>query len=163
MALGGNFYEMQPSIGRFDASYGSILRGDGKGNFTPLLPSKTGFILRGAVRDIKKVGKYIVVSANNAPLQEYLERWIDYASKANHDVSKEHLSRRLVRRLKDRASTRRPDSASTRAAAAGLRTERQHRRHRRGDGRRATNRPSRPSLSRRDTRLVAGWAYLHPE
>jgi enediyne biosynthesis protein E4 len=69
IALGGNFYEMQPSIGRFDASYGSILRGDSKGNFTPLLPSQTGFILRGAVRDIKKVGKYIVVSANNAPLQ----------------------------------------------------------------------------------------------
>ena len=64
---------------------------------------------------------------------------------------------------KDRAPTRRPDSASTRAAAAGLRTERQHRRHRRDDGRRATNRPSRPSLSRRDTRLVAGWAYLHPK
>ena len=71
IALGGNFYEMQPSIGRFDASYGSILRGDGKGNFTPLLPSQTGFILRGAVRDIKKVGKYIVVSANNAPLQVF--------------------------------------------------------------------------------------------
>jgi enediyne biosynthesis protein E4 len=71
IALGGNFYEMQPSIGRFDASYGSILKGDGKGNFTPLSPSQTGFILRGAVRDIKKVGKYIVVSANNAPLQVF--------------------------------------------------------------------------------------------
>ena len=69
VALGGNFYEMQPSIGRFDASFGSILRGDGKGNFTPLSAIQTGFVLRGAVRDIKKVGDKIVVAANNRPLQ----------------------------------------------------------------------------------------------
>jgi enediyne biosynthesis protein E4 len=69
LAIGGNFYEMPPSVGQFDASYGSILWGDGKGHFTPLLASQTGFILRGGVRDIKKVGNYIVVSSNNAPLQ----------------------------------------------------------------------------------------------
>ena len=69
VALGGNFYEMQPSIGRFDASYGSILRGDGNGNWTPLSPLQTGFVLRGAVRDIKKVGNKIVIAANNKPLQ----------------------------------------------------------------------------------------------
>ncbi len=76
IALGGNFYEMPPSIGRFDASYGSILWGNGQGGFTPLLPAQTGFILsaetpmeRGAVRDIKKVGNHIVVASNNAPLQ----------------------------------------------------------------------------------------------
>jgi enediyne biosynthesis protein E4 len=71
LALGGNFYEMAPSIGRFDASYGSILRGDGKGNFKPVNPNETGFVLRGAVRDIKKVGKYIVVSKNNAAMQVF--------------------------------------------------------------------------------------------
>ena len=69
--LGGNFYEMQPSIGRFDASFGSVLRGDGKGNFTPLSPLQTGFVLRGAVRDIKKVGDKIIVAANNEPLQVF--------------------------------------------------------------------------------------------
>ena len=71
VALGGNFYEMQPSIGRFDASYGSILRGDGRGNFTPIQPTQSGFILRGAVRDIKKVGSKIVVVANNETLQVF--------------------------------------------------------------------------------------------
>jgi enediyne biosynthesis protein E4 len=71
VALGGNFYEMAPSIGRFDASYGSILRGDGKGNFKPVNPNETGFVLHGAVRDIKKVGKYIVVAKNNAALQVF--------------------------------------------------------------------------------------------
>ena len=69
IALGGNLHEMQPSIGRFDASYGSILWGNGKGSFTPLLPPQTGFILRGAVSDIKKVGNYIVVASSNAPIQ----------------------------------------------------------------------------------------------
>ncbi len=78
VALGGNFYEMQPSIGRFDASFGSILlqrkpseRGDGKGNFKSLPPSQTGFILRGAIRDIKKVGDKILVASNNEPLQAF--------------------------------------------------------------------------------------------
>ena len=71
LALGGNFYETAPSIGRFDASYGSILRGDGKGNFKPVNPNETGFVLRGAVRDIKKVGKYVVVAKNNAALQVF--------------------------------------------------------------------------------------------
>jgi enediyne biosynthesis protein E4 len=71
LALGGNFYEMTPSIGRFDASFGSILRGDGKGNFKPVNPNETGFVLRGAVRDIKKIGKYIVVAKNNAAMQVF--------------------------------------------------------------------------------------------
>ena len=71
IAIGGNFYEMQPSIGRFDASFGSILKGDGVGNFTPQNALETNFILRGAVRDIKRVGNMIFVAANGQPLQVF--------------------------------------------------------------------------------------------
>lgn len=69
IAIGGNFYEMQPSIGRFDASIGSILRGGGKGDFTPVSSVQSGFILRGAIRDLKKIDNKIIVVANNESLQ----------------------------------------------------------------------------------------------
>jgi hypothetical protein len=69
LILGSNYYKFQPSIGRFDASYGTILLGDGKGNFKSIPPSESGFILRGEVRDIRKVGEYIVILTNNEPLK----------------------------------------------------------------------------------------------
>ena len=32
--MGGNFYQSKPEAGIYDASYGILLKGDGKGNFT---------------------------------------------------------------------------------------------------------------------------------
>ena len=34
--LGGNFYQSKPEVGIYDASYGLLLKGDGKGNFKAL-------------------------------------------------------------------------------------------------------------------------------
>ena len=51
--LGGNFYEVQPSIGRFDASFGSLLRNDGHGNWQTVAPTESGFWLDGPVRDLQ--------------------------------------------------------------------------------------------------------------
>jgi hypothetical protein len=69
--LGGNLYEMQPSIGRQDASYGTLLQGDGKGNFTAIEPRQAGLFLTGAIRDIQLIqrnGKpgFLVARNNNA-------------------------------------------------------------------------------------------------
>ena len=50
--LGGNFYQSKPETGIYDASYGLLLKGDGKGNFTPEHTNQSGFFLKGAVRDI---------------------------------------------------------------------------------------------------------------
>ena len=69
LLIGGNFYEMIPSIGRMDASYGSFLKGDGKGGFAPMHFQKSGWALRGSIKDIQKVGKYVVSSANEGWLQ----------------------------------------------------------------------------------------------
>jgi hypothetical protein len=71
LAIGGNFYEMQPGIGRLDASIGAILRGDGSGNFATLNNQKTGWQLRGAVRDIRRVGNHFIVAFNNSALQVF--------------------------------------------------------------------------------------------
>ena len=68
----GNFFEAKPEIGRMDANYGLILRGDGKGNFAPVPFRKSGLHIRGQVRDVAKVkvGKrsLIFVAQNNDKL-----------------------------------------------------------------------------------------------
>jgi enediyne biosynthesis protein E4 len=71
LLLGGNYYEMSPAIGRFDASVGTVLRGKGNGVFETLDPNKTGFVLKNAVRDIKKIDNFIVVASHSAPLQVF--------------------------------------------------------------------------------------------
>ena len=50
--MGGNFYQSKPETGIYDASYGVMLKGDGKGNFTQLPAQQSGINIRGAVRDI---------------------------------------------------------------------------------------------------------------
>ena len=71
--MGGNFYQSQPQVGIYDASYGVMLKGNGKGDFTALPAQQSGINIRGAVRDIKvvKVGKkkIILVAQNNGALR----------------------------------------------------------------------------------------------
>jgi hypothetical protein len=50
--LGGNLYETKPQVGRYDASYGLLLTGDGKGEFTAVNPVRSGIVVHGPVRDI---------------------------------------------------------------------------------------------------------------
>jgi len=67
--LGGNLYESKPEVGRYDASRGVFLSGDGKGNFNLINNSESGFTIDGQVRDIKKIKlesrEAIVVFRNN--------------------------------------------------------------------------------------------------
>jgi enediyne biosynthesis protein E4 len=69
LLLGGNFYESKPEVGIYDASYGNLLKGDGKGGFIPLPADRSGILLKGAVRDLilLKHGKktMIIVARNN--------------------------------------------------------------------------------------------------
>lgn len=69
LILGGNFYRSNIQMGRYDASYGNVLLGNGKGSFIALPNSKTGISWRGPVRKIVpiQIGKtsYDVVITNN--------------------------------------------------------------------------------------------------
>ncbi len=69
LLIGGNFYESKPEVGVYDASYGLLLKGDGKGNFTPLTPFQSGFFVKGAIRNIETVKagkkKLVLVLKNN--------------------------------------------------------------------------------------------------
>jgi hypothetical protein len=67
--LGGNFYQSKPEIGIYDASYGLLLKGDGKGNFETVKEQQSGILVKGQVRDIAeiKAGKknLVIFSLNN--------------------------------------------------------------------------------------------------
>lgn len=87
LILGGNLYRVKPEAGRYDASFGCVLKGDGRGNFTVLPSAVTGFKVDGEIRDIKtlSIGKapVVLVTRNDttalsfelrAPVQSLLRR-----------------------------------------------------------------------------------------
>jgi hypothetical protein len=72
---GGNLTQTRVSSGQYDANYGVILLGDGKGSFTTLDPATSGMMVKGDVRDIATVTMkgvdYILVSRNGETLKVY--------------------------------------------------------------------------------------------
>jgi hypothetical protein len=75
LLLGGNLYNVKPEVGRYDASYGSFLAGDGKGGFGNIPAKESGFRLEGEIRDIMEIstarGRIIVVGRSNDHLQVF--------------------------------------------------------------------------------------------
>ncbi|MEL6133018.1 MAG: FG-GAP-like repeat-containing protein, partial [Bacteroidota bacterium] len=71
--LGGNFSRAKPEIGIYAASYGTFLKGNGKGAFTFIPNKEVGLQIKGEVRDIVSIqtdkGKRIVVARNDGPAQ----------------------------------------------------------------------------------------------
>lgn len=67
--LGGNLYRVKPEVGRYDASYSTVLLGEGNGNFNVLSSKIPGIRIDGEIRDIVSVhtakGPLLVVSRNN--------------------------------------------------------------------------------------------------
>lgn len=63
--LGGNLYAAKPEVGRYDANYGLVLKGNGKGDFAPVQTTTSGFFVDGELRDLAsvKVGEKNVVLA----------------------------------------------------------------------------------------------------
>lgn len=53
--LGGNFSESKPEVGTYNANFGALFKGLGKGGFQFIPNSKAGFRIEGAVRDIEDV------------------------------------------------------------------------------------------------------------
>jgi hypothetical protein len=73
LLLGGNLYHVKPEVGRYDASYGHLLAGDGTGSWQVIPASSSGFRLEGEIRDILSIrtrqGEILVVARSNDPLQ----------------------------------------------------------------------------------------------
>ncbi len=70
LLLGGNLDAVQPDFGRYDASIGLIMLGDGMGNWKPVDAQESGFVVKGETRHIQvlsnfKNEKIILVSRND--------------------------------------------------------------------------------------------------
>ena len=55
--LCGNINHAKLRLGKFDANYGALLKGDGKGNFRYISQALSGFDLRGDVRSVVEINK----------------------------------------------------------------------------------------------------------
>ena len=73
--LGGNMYKVKPQVGRYDASYGTLLIGDGKNNFKAMAAKSSGIKLDGEVRDIVTIknlnNSILLISRNNDSVLTY--------------------------------------------------------------------------------------------
>jgi hypothetical protein len=70
--LAGNFYHANIQMGRYDAGYGLLLLGDGRGNFREVPAYMSGFSVKGEVRHLRLVelgdeSFYLAVRNDDAP------------------------------------------------------------------------------------------------
>ncbi len=76
LILTGNEYQMAANTGRHDASYGLILKGNGKGEFVPISATESGFLIDGDIKDMKIVPvnerkKILLVAPNDSKLKTF--------------------------------------------------------------------------------------------
>jgi hypothetical protein len=80
--LAGNEYQTEVIHGRYDASYGCFLRGNGTNTFAAIAPAKSGFIIDGDVKDMALITmpdktKRLLVAVNNDLLRVFaLHRFV---------------------------------------------------------------------------------------
>lgn len=71
--VGGNFYASKPEVGRYDASYGVVLKGDGSGGFEALPYESTSLHIDGQIRELGSLNigerKSVLVVKNNEPVE----------------------------------------------------------------------------------------------
>jgi len=72
--LTGNFYDVLPELGRYDANYGLLLQGKGQGELAVVPPRKSGLLVKGQVRKSSSLRgangqNYILLAKNNDKLQ----------------------------------------------------------------------------------------------
>lgn len=74
LLVAGNFYGVTPVFGRYDASYGLMMRGSAEGRLVPVDIEESGLIVEGQVRDMKALrgangDRLIAVARNNDKLE----------------------------------------------------------------------------------------------
>lgn len=72
--LAGNLYSAEVETARNDAGIGLVLLGDGKGAFTPLSKSESGFYVPYDVKSLARINKNaVLIGSNNGPVLQF--RW----------------------------------------------------------------------------------------
>ncbi|MEI9944680.1 MAG: VCBS repeat-containing protein [Chitinophagaceae bacterium] len=77
LIIAGNEYQSAFSTGRYDASYGLVLKGNGKGNFLPCHYTESGLIIDGDVKAMKMISlnnkrNVLLVAPNDSRLRVFL-------------------------------------------------------------------------------------------
>jgi hypothetical protein len=77
LIIAGNEYQVAANTGRYDASYGLLLKGNGKGDFVAVNSTKSGIILDGDIKDMKMIGiknkgKVLLAVPNDSELKTFL-------------------------------------------------------------------------------------------
>jgi len=71
LLLCGNINHARLRFGKFDANYGTLLHGDGKGGFTYIPQNKSGFNIWGDVRSVINTGKELLFGINQKEIKAY--------------------------------------------------------------------------------------------
>jgi len=74
--MAGNEYQAEVMTGMYDASYGLLLKGDGKGTFRAISPLQSGLIIDGDVKDMKIINtaskeRLLLVAVNNDKMKVF--------------------------------------------------------------------------------------------
>ncbi|MCF0073255.1 VCBS repeat-containing protein [Dyadobacter sp. CY261] len=73
--LSGNDYGSEVSVGRYDAMYGLVLKGDGKGGFRPLSIAESGYMVNGNMKGLVQLasakGGWISVTSQNRDVMRF--------------------------------------------------------------------------------------------
>lgn len=71
LVLMGNNSKLRLRLGKVDANYGLVLRNKGNFQFETLPMTRTGLFVNGDIRDIKRVGTYLLIGECNGPLKTF--------------------------------------------------------------------------------------------
>ncbi|MHB1178436.1 MAG: hypothetical protein ACYCZO_08900, partial [Daejeonella sp.] len=71
LLLCGNINQARLRFGKYDANYGMLLKGDGKGNFTYVPQNISGFKLKGDVRSVIKLNSKLLFGINQQNIKAY--------------------------------------------------------------------------------------------
>jgi hypothetical protein len=70
----GNINRARLRFGKYDANYGVLLKGDGKGNFSYIDQQQSGFNLRGDVRSVLRLNDMILFGINGSETKTYRQK-----------------------------------------------------------------------------------------
>lgn len=71
LILCGNINKTRLKFGKYDANYGLLLKGDGKGNFSAIPQQKSGFNIQGDVRSALEFKDYILLGINQQGIKAF--------------------------------------------------------------------------------------------
>ncbi|MES1216812.1 MAG: VCBS repeat-containing protein [Bacteroidota bacterium] len=74
LLLFGNNSRTKIRLGKFDANYGQLLQGDGKGNFSYIKQGESGFNVWGDVRSVVKINNTFFLGVNQQGIKAYKQK-----------------------------------------------------------------------------------------